>query len=115
MTSTCPFCNIIEDNPEYLETNGVGVYYLEPLNPVVPGHRIFIAKDHFAKPHQGARVVGNLFAAAAFYGGQQNEDYNLIVNAGRDASQTVPHVHVHYVPRREGDGLTLPWTGQTQH
>lgn len=23
-------------------------------------------------------------------------------------------LHVHYVPRREGDGLALPWTGQGQ-
>jgi histidine triad (HIT) family protein len=37
-------------------------------------------------------------------------DYNLITSGGREATQTVMHAHVHYVPRRRGDGLKLPWS-----
>lgn len=42
------------------------------------------------------------------------KDYNVIVNCGELASQTVPHDHVHIVPRREDDGLRLPWTDDSR-
>ena len=37
---------------------------------------------------------------------------NLITSIGPAATQTVPHLHLHLVPRRPGDGLPLPWTPQ---
>ena len=40
------------------------------------------------------------------------ESCNFITSAGLAATQTVMHLHVHVVPRRDGDGLALPWTGQ---
>ena len=38
----------------------------------------------------------------------------LIVVCGAEATQTVPHLHIHIVPRRAGDRLTLPWTKPAQ-
>jgi len=38
---------------------------------------------------------------------------NVITSVGREATQSVFHLHVHVVPRREGDGLALPWTPNT--
>ncbi|MGZ2360931.1 HIT domain-containing protein [Streptomyces sp. 372A] len=35
---------------------------------------------------------------------------NLITSKGTEATQSVFHLHVHIVPRREGDNLPLPWT-----
>lgn len=35
---------------------------------------------------------------------------NIITSRGSAATQTVYHLHLHVVPRREGDGLGLPWT-----
>ncbi|MFE8937955.1 HIT family protein [Streptomyces sp. NPDC007872] len=37
---------------------------------------------------------------------------NLITSKGTEATQSVFHLHVHIVPRAEGDGLPLPWTPQ---
>ena len=37
---------------------------------------------------------------------------NLITSIGAAATQTVFHLHVHVVPRHEGDGLLLPWSNQ---
>ena len=37
---------------------------------------------------------------------------NLITSVGAAATQTVKHLHIHIVPRHEGDGLHLPWTEQ---
>jgi diadenosine tetraphosphate (Ap4A) HIT family hydrolase len=36
----------------------------------------------------------------------------MITSAGPAATQTIKHLHVHYVPRHAGDGLSLPWTNQ---
>lgn len=104
----CVFCQKIEDGSVTRES--ARVYSFEPLNPVVPGHRLFITYDHFAYPHHDPTIAGLAFSAAARYAGEQGGAYNLIVNAGDAASQTIPHVHVHYVPRERNDGLRLPWT-----
>lgn len=37
---------------------------------------------------------------------------NIITSKGREATQSVFHLHVHVVPRQDGDGLPLPWTPQ---
>ncbi|MEU3978362.1 HIT family protein [Streptomyces bacillaris] len=37
---------------------------------------------------------------------------NLITSKGAEATQSVYHLHVHIVPRRDGDNLPLPWTPQ---
>lgn len=88
------------------------VLNIEPLNPVVPGHRIFIPRRHVIRADSDPGVTGAVFQEAANWGAYHAEDFNLITSAGRAATQSVDHLHVHYVPRVEGDGLTLPWTGQ---
>ena len=106
----CPFCRrITEGDYDSLEEFR-RVCHFEPLNPVTPGHRLFVPLDHFEHPDH--EVVSQSFAAAEWWGGRHAEQFNLITSSGPDATQTVPHIHVHYVPRRPGDGLTLPWTGQ---
>ncbi|MFY0516082.1 HIT family protein [Streptomyces anulatus] len=37
---------------------------------------------------------------------------NLITSKGAEATQSVFHLHVHIVPRQDGDNLPLPWTPQ---
>lgn len=111
---TCPFCALIaaRDSKLVEEVPGLDIFHFEPLNPVVEGHRLFVSREHFSRPELNVAVTGLLFGSASRYAGRQGGDYNLIVNAGPDASQTVWHVHVHYVPRSAGDGLKLPWTEQ---
>jgi hypothetical protein len=46
------------------------------------------------------------------YAAGQGRDYNLIVNSGSDAGQTIKHLHIHYVPRSKDDGLVMPWDAQ---
>ena len=107
----CPFCDRIE-RAEYDDID-LGTVHFEPLNPVTPGHRLFVPEEH--QEHSDALVVDSIESAmgdAARWGRGRGEDFNLIISSGSAATQTVAHVHVHYVPRREGDGLALPWTGQ---
>ena len=106
---TCVFCERVK-NGEYIDTEFADVVRFEPLNPVTPGHMLFIPKTH--REHQAETAVARCMAMAEVYGGIQGEDFNLIISSGEFASQTISHIHVHFVTRREGDGLHLPWTGQ---
>lgn len=114
--SGCPFCKLVMERVTEgtgIEQIGVsGVYHFEPLNPVTPGHRLFIPAFHYKNAAEAPSATGAVFEWASWWASQRGEDFNLIVNAGPDASQTVPHLHVHYVPRRKDDNLKLPWTDQ---
>lgn len=126
----CPFCGRIQRG-EY-DGSWLGGVHFEPLNPVTPGHRLFVTREHESplespysyepesreerrrrgmRPNKarGVDQVLPLFHAWRKHEGI-SEPYNLILNAGAEASQTIEHLHLHYVPRREGDGLMLPWT-----
>ena len=110
MNHDCVFCAL----PQWDSTEQF-VLGIEPLNPVVPGHRIFIPRCHAVNAASDPEVTALTFVAASRYAFNQNhDDFNLITSAGRAATQTVFHLHVHYVPRHEADGLSLPWTGQVR-
>lgn len=110
--ATCVFCQKIAEGS--VQREALRVFSFEPLNPVIAGHRLFVVDQHFAFPHHEPTLAGLAYSAAARHAGEAGGAYNLIVNAGSAASQTIPHVHVHYVPREHGDGIKLPWTEQHQ-
>lgn len=112
-TPGCPFCERIHGGL-YAPTDIAGVVCFEPLNPVTPGHLLFVPEEHGGgnfkeNPHETAEAVR---AAALHARISVAEDCNIIVSSGANATQTVQHVHVHLVPRRPNDGLKLPWTDQ---
>ena len=115
--SDCPFCERVEHG-DYEDTDLSHIVTFEPLNPVTSGHRLFvpgIQGQHFTHSHEwAAALVADTMKAAEDYALRQGEDFNLIISRGTSATQTIEHLHVHYVPRREGDGLHLPWTGQRE-
>lgn len=108
--SDCVFCKRIEDGEN--TDCGRGVAMFEPLNPVVRGHMLFVPEMHVVDATEKPWITGAVFEAASAWGGMAAKDFNLITSAGLVATQTVRHLHVHYVPRRVGDGLLLPWSNQ---
>lgn len=106
----CVFCKLIADGKAY--EIDAGVYRFTPLNPVVEGHKLFVSSVHTDNASESPAITGMLFAAASKWAGVPANEYNLITSVGKHATQTVFHLHVHYVPRVAGDGLHLPWTGQ---
>lgn len=111
MTSDCVFCDILENQEaEDFKLEGFGVVSFIPLNPVVPGHRLFVPIRHAKSAGEDSMPAGAAFQDAALWGRNQNEQYNIITSAGKDATQTIFHTHIHYVPRRVDDGLKLPWS-----
>lgn len=112
----CPFCQRISAG-EYDATGVPDTVGFPPLNPVTPGHYLIVSEDHVPSAIRSPVAFGRCAQAAAYYALTMSQrgvadDWNIITSAGPAATQTVQHLHVHVVPRREGDGLHLPWTGQ---
>jgi histidine triad (HIT) family protein len=110
--SDCVFCQRIASG-DY-ERVSLYVARFEPLNPVTSGHMLFIPKNHYHDAGHDPNMTGVVFAAAARYAEETQRPFNLITSAGTWATQSVFHLHVHFIPRRDGDGLHLPWTEQAK-
>jgi histidine triad (HIT) family protein len=110
-TDPCPFCEIVAGcAPATIVRRWDDALAIVPLGPVVYGHTLVIPKMHVtdfianpdvggAKRRRAAELAGEFPAGAM----------NLIASRGRAATQSVFHLHLHLVPRAEGDGLALPW------
>jgi len=70
--------------------------------PVTPGHLLFVPK------YNTMAILTNAFEDAVRYGKQQVESgewhaFNVGINQGQAAGQTVSWPHIHLIPRRTGD------------
>lgn len=105
----CPFCDKIAEGDFDLSMNGCVVF--EPLNPVTPGHTLVVPIEH-APDAANDPNVGRAVDVAAALIKQRDIQANIITSVGPAATQSIRHTHIHVIPRREGDGLHLPWTNQ---
>lgn len=107
----CPFCRIVQDDPEgQVELEVGSSIVITPLNPVTEGHKLVIPFAHVADLAENPRVTGSVMEDAARYIAKEGVGpCNVITSRGEEATQTVLHMHVHVVPRRHGDRLALPW------
>ncbi|QUE25304.1 histidine triad nucleotide binding protein [Microbacterium phage Fizzles] len=117
--NTCIFCEIAAGRAPADTVSSSGSFMaLHPLNPVTPGHLLVIPRQHVTDALSEPGVTGATMQTAALVAKRMRrfhpeyESVNLITSVGVPATQSVFHLHIHIVPRREGDGLTLPWTGQ---
>lgn len=111
--SDCVFCDIIARKaPAKIITRGLHSVVFEPLNPVTNGHVLVVPRRHVADFTEDPKVTARTMRYASRIAYWVGTDFNLITSKGVNATQTVPHFHVHLVPRSAGDGLALPWTGQ---
>jgi histidine triad (HIT) family protein len=110
MSADCVFCRIVSGD----ESANVVAWWpraiaIVPLKPVVDGHLLVLPRDHVAdfteRPNVSAVVMEHAATLAFLNGGP----CNLITSKGREATQSVFHLHLHIVPRAENDGLALPW------
>ena len=110
----CPFCEIAAGRaPAQVLGTWDGIAFatlaITPLNPVTDGHILVLPKTHVTDFTQAAAVTADVMARASILAHQMRRPVNLITSAGREATQSVWHMHVHLVPRAENDGLALPW------
>jgi histidine triad (HIT) family protein len=77
--------------------------------PLFPGHTLLVPKPHYETlPDLPAELLGPFFATAqrlarAMETALAAEGSHIAIN--NRVSQSVPHLHVHVVPRRKKDGL----------
>jgi histidine triad (HIT) family protein len=77
--------------------------------PLFPGHTLLVPKQHIETlPELPAEMLAPLFAAAqrlarAMEAGLSADGSFVAIN--NRISQSVPHLHIHVVPRRKKDGL----------
>jgi histidine triad (HIT) family protein len=106
----CPFCEIVAGRaPATVIREWPDALAIVPLGPVVEGHTLVIPKTHVADFTTGAYVSAMTMHRAAELAAESDQPMNLITSRGREATQSVMHLHLHLVPRAENDGLALPW------
>lgn len=104
--SNCPFCNLAPER--IIDSNAFGVAIRDGF-PVSPGHTLVIPKKHigswFAISIEEQLGLLDLLAKAKVVLEEElNPDgYNIGINDGPEAGQTVPHLHMHLIPRYKGD------------
>lgn len=105
-TEPCSFCAI--PAARVIDSNDLA-FAIEDAFPVASGHTLIISRRHVDSffdltPDEVAALMELLGRAKARLDAISGPDgYNVGVNVGRAAGQTVMHVHVHLIPRRAGD------------
>lgn len=101
-----PACKIYEDE--------AFVAFLD-IMPAQKGHTLVMPKKHFENIIETPEsVFEGLMAAAkrlapAVITGSDSSGANIVINNGQSAGQIVKHIHVHIIPRAEGDGVSVHW------
>lgn len=109
MGKICVFCEKIGGMID--GDDGVEVVSFEPLNPVTDGHQLVVPVKHVEDVSEDPKTSALVMDAAAMLS-KAWDDCNIITSKGTHATQTIRHLHLHIVPRRENDGLKLPWSEQ---
>ena len=104
--STCPFCLI---EPARLVASSEAAIAIRDAYPITEGHTLVLPRIHVKSIFElSALQQGALWALVAevrqsLAREMSVGDFNIGVNDGPAAGQTVEHAHVHVIPRREGD------------
>ncbi|MFD4481566.1 HIT family protein [Streptomyces sp. NPDC058471] len=113
MSADCTFCAIVAGElPATIVREWDDTVAILPRGGCTEGHVLVIPRTHVADAGVDPEVTARTMARAAELMAE-HEDANIITSKGSVATQTQFHLHVHVVPRVEGDGLALPWTGQS--
>ena len=109
----CVFCLITKkESPANIVHEWDDCIAFVPINPVVDGHILVVPKQHVSDALENPAITGAVFIRASELA---NGQCNLITSVGKDATQSIFHLHIHIVPRKEGDNLQLPWSNQKRH
>jgi len=77
--------------------------------PISPGHTLIIPKRHIGSffdisPDEREDLMSLVSTAKAELAAEFKPDgFNIGINDGPVAGQTVPHLHIHLIPRYKGD------------
>ena len=105
-TDCCPFCTLPQER--IIRQNDLALVIRDGF-PISPGHTLIIPKRHvgsfFEVTAEERDSLLHLLdeAKAALDAEIHPAGYNIGINDGAPAGQTVPHLHIHLIPRYSGD------------
>ena len=106
---SCVFCEI-DSHMSSVLLESEHFYLTQDKFPVTPGHLLIIPKRHITSLSDlsetewyDLRVVLEEACSLLKTGDNQITGFNIGINIGSDAGQTIPHLHVHVIPRRPND------------
>jgi histidine triad (HIT) family protein len=114
----CVFCEIIDGTrPAFVVFDSPNVIAFLDYRPLFRGHTLLVPKVHVRLfSDLPSSLVPEFFGTAqrlerAVEGGLGADGSMILVN--NVVSQSVPHLHLHVIPRSKGDGLRF-WLGPRQ-
>jgi diadenosine tetraphosphate (Ap4A) HIT family hydrolase len=111
----CVFCEIVAGTaPAIRVYEDDGYLGFLDIRPFTRGHTLVIPKEHSvdltdtpATTLAGMAEVGQRIARATRASGLGATGTNFAINDGKSAFQSVFHIHLHVVPRRDGDKVAF--------
>lgn len=103
---SCIFCDLSAKRIELKNQYAIAIYDKYPVNL---GHMLIIPKRHFSNFFEATEtevlaIYDLLKKVRDFLDEKYNPaGYNIGVNINKAAGQTVMHLHIHIIPRYEGD------------
>ncbi len=97
------FCSIIKgDIPSTKVYEDETVFAFKDINPVAPVHILIVPKNHLSSVNdvteENSAVIAHIYEVAAKLAkemGIAESGYRVVSNCGKDAGQTVFHLHFH--------------------
>jgi diadenosine tetraphosphate (Ap4A) HIT family hydrolase len=114
---SCVFCAIADGQlPAHIIHQDEHFLVLLDIFPLRPAHVLIVAKGHApfladlpAAPRDSLLALADRLAKALYRSEPDVLGINLLLNDGPIANQHVPHLHLHLIPRRNGDLPALCW------
>ncbi|WP_315857548.1 HIT family protein [Microbulbifer agarilyticus] len=110
MSKSCPFCAILKgDVPREVFASNDLAFCIADGYPVTDGHTLIIPRRHIGSffevtCDERAALFSLLDKAKSLIDVEFGpSSYNVGINDGPAAGQTVPHLHIHLIPRYETD------------
>ena len=110
MTDNCFFCRMLKNDTkkEILAQNELAVI-IRDTRPVSDGHSLIIPRRHVSSffdtsPEERMALMDLLDLTKEDLDREFSpDDYNVGINDGPLAGQSIPHLHMHLIPRYQGD------------
>ena len=110
----CVFCKIIKEEIKsekiYEDDNFIAILDIEPR---AKGHTLIIPKKHFRNILEMPVTLGNELLEAIkkislnLIKQEKADGINVLINNEKSAGQIIFHAHVHIIPRKNDDNLSL--------
>ena len=104
----CLFCRIVKGEiPSNKVYEDDMVYAFHDISPIAPVHFLVIPKEHIsgaaAVTPENSAVIAHIFEVIAKVTAEMGLEggYRVITNHGKDARQSVPHLHFHILAGKE--------------